>query len=104
MFDKDPCPKILVFELVLHISPGCAFTPFFDNPGFFYEVKIEVPDLPEILIAVYGLTEQFGVVAANTLRHLELTLLRDLPAIKEVAQNTATLNVSSETRHWVKVY
>ena len=103
LFDKDSCPKILVFELVLHIPPGCAFTPFFDIPGFFYEVKIEVSDLPEILITVYGLTEQFGVVAANTLRYSELTLLRDLTGVKEIAHNTATLNVPPETRQWEKV-
>jgi len=104
LFDKDPCPKFLAFKLLLDIPAGCAFTPFFDIPGFFYEVLVEVPALPDILIAVYGLTGQFGVVAANTLRHSELTLLMDPPVIKDSPRDTATLTASPGTGRWVKAF
>ncbi len=98
------CPKILTFELELIVPPGCSFTPFFDIPGFFYEVQVEVPKLADIFIAVYGLTEQFGVVAANTLRHSELIILTKRQVFKASALQAATLTIPSIAKQWKKAF
>lgn len=79
LFDKDVCPKLLAYNNSgIELSPGCSSPALIDLEllnVFFYEVRVEAPSNANILAAVYGLTETFGVVAANTLRHSELILL-----------------------------
>lgn len=75
LFNKDTCPRTVGEVADVTVPPNCIFQSAFDLPGFFYEVEVVVPDVTGIRVAVYGLTEAFNVIAGNTLRHAELTLL-----------------------------
>lgn len=105
LFNKDTCPKTLAVKLDATLPPGCLFPPFFDPPGFFYEVQVQVPDVLNIFVAVYGLTENFGVVAGNTLRHQELVILFNPEEFGGFTpqQTRKITDISASAGQWVKV-
>ncbi len=100
VYNKDECPKILVFKLFNKIQPWCTIPTLIDLKeinSFFYEVQIEAPNFPQVLVTVYALTKSFRIVAGNTLRHSELTLLsrkdvKDAPVGNKRTKNEDIIN------------
>lgn len=75
LFSKDDCPKRLTTELALTIPPQCAIGIAFDVPGFFYEAQVAQPPIWGLLTSVYGLTNDFSPIAANTLHPMDLIMI-----------------------------
>ena len=101
LINKDFCPKAVADFIEVTISPDCLFQFAFDIWAFFYEVVIEVPRIPEVNLTIYGLSNDFRPIAANTLREAELKLINNSPQTNITARTLLAEELSTNQSGWI---
>ena len=101
LINKDFCPKAVADFIEITIPSGCLFQFAFDTWAFFYEVVIEVPRIPEVNLTIYGLSDDFRPIAANTLRHTELKLINTSPQTSTAARTLLAEELSTNQSGWI---
>lgn len=104
LINKEPCPKEVFDWFSVRIPPGCSFILAPRIWSFFYEVIIKVPPFPDINITIYGLTENFQLIGANTIRHTELKTIHHPPVTSSPPKKIRAKDVAKTKKQWISDY